>query len=197
MKVTQFTFENEKKVSPWKSSEKKQLLSTAIFNVNTIDRENSKGQKGTFIELESKDWINIIPVFTGTDGQEYFIMERQFRHGSASITTEFPAGLIEKGEDPEAAAKRELLEETGIKAGKLTKLADICPNSAFMANRAHFYLAEDLDYTGTRNFDENEDIQTVCLPVKKVLAQMGKDSMDNGIMLISCFLFTRYRGFEV
>ena len=62
-----------------------------------------------FYVLEYPDWVNVIAVTE--DGR--FIIERQYRHGIGSTGWEIPAGVCEKGETPEQAARRELLEETG------------------------------------------------------------------------------------
>ena len=51
--------------------------------------------------------------------QGELVIERQYRHGIEKVIWELPAGAIEPGEDPQEAAKRELLEETGYKAEKL------------------------------------------------------------------------------
>ena len=62
--------------------------------------------------LEYPDWINVLAITE--DGK--FVLERQYRHGLGKTCYEIPAGVIEKGETPLEAARRELQEETGIKA---------------------------------------------------------------------------------
>jgi 8-oxo-dGTP pyrophosphatase MutT (NUDIX family) len=178
----------------WTEKSRRKLLETPIFDVNGIERESTDGRKGMFVEIKTPQWINVIPVFTGTDGKRYFIMERQFRHGSQTVTLEFPAGLVEEGEDPEKAALRELLEETGIKAGKLTQTGLLNPNSAFMCTKGYFYVAQDLEYTGERHFDANEEIETVTISEDEVFKRMGKGEMDNGIMMVAAFLYLKFRG---
>ena len=178
----------------WVEKSRRKLLETPIFDVNGIERESTDGRTGSFVEIATPRWINVIPVFTGTDGKRYFVMERQFRHGSQSVTLEFPAGLVEEGEDPREAALRELLEETGIKAGKLTQTGFLNPNSAFMATGGYFYVAEDLEYTGERHFDPNEEIETVTISEAEVFKKMGKGDSDNGIMLVAAFLYLKFRG---
>jgi len=178
----------------WTEKSRRKLLETPIFDVNSIERESTDGRKGTFVEIATPQWINVIPVFTGTDGKRYFVMERQFRHGSQTVTLEFPAGLVEDGEDPKEAALRELLEETGIKAGKLTQTGLLNPNSAFMCTKGYFFVAEDLEYTGERHFDANEEIEAVTISEAEVFERMGKGEMDNGIMVVSAFLYLKYRG---
>ena len=67
-----------------------------------------------FYVLEYPDWVNVIAITE--DGM--FVLERQYRHGLGKTCYEIPAGVIENGETPLEAAKRELQEETGYGEGE-------------------------------------------------------------------------------
>lgn len=177
----------------WKSYERTLLAETPIFNVNSVRRTSPDGKEGNFVEIASPLFVNVIPYFVDTKGIPRFVMERQFRHGSESVTIEFPAGLVEKGEDPADAALRELEEETGIRCHKLTKIGELNTNPAFMNNRGYFYLAEELEELGTRHFDENEQIDTITIPCDEVFEKLGTGEFDNGVMLIAAFYYQRFR----
>lgn len=177
----------------WTTTERGKLLHTPIFDVDSAKRHSTDGREGTFVQINSPDWVNIIPYFVGSDGVPRFIMERQFRHGSESVTLEFPAGLVEKGEDPQCAALRELEEETGIKAHKIYKTGCLNPNPAFMTNKGHFFLVEELEDMEKRHLDANEQIDVVTVPVDEVMEKMGTGEMTNGIMLIASFFYNRFR----
>ena len=120
-----------------------------------------------------------------------FVMVDQFRHGSATVTREFPAGVVDEGEEPQEAGIRELLEETGLVGSKVTLLGDINPNPAFMNNRAYFYLIEDVTSKTQQSLDENEQMDVLSVPVKDVIEQMGTGIYDNGIMMIALGFFMR------
>ena len=77
-----------------------------------------------FYVLEYPDWVNVIAVTQ--DGK--FVFERQYRHGLGKTCYEIPAGVIESGETPLEAAKRELLEETGYGEGDWSLLMTISGN---------------------------------------------------------------------
>lgn len=178
----------------WETTSQKRILDTPIFSVNSVHRKNKDGKEANFIELDSPQWINVIPYFVGADGVPRCVLERQFRHGSNSVTLEFPGGLVEKGESPRDACLRELEEETGIRAHSLKLIGSVCPNSAFMNNTANFFLAQDLELvesTNERKLDENEEIDLVIMPISDVLERLGTADMDNGIMLMAGFYFLR------
>ncbi len=174
----------------WKTDSKKKVLDCHIFNVLTAERTAPDGRTGSFVEIESPDWIVAIPWFL-KDGVPYFIMEEQFRHGSESVTREFPAGLVEKGEAALAAAKREMLEETGM-TGSFTELGNVCPNNAFMSNRQSFFLVTDLEKKSGQSLDPNETIDVIEVPVEDVIRDMGTGLYDNGIMMMAIGFFLRY-----
>ena len=174
----------------WKSGERKKLFSCVLFDINSIERTHEDGRRGDFIELECNNWIVALPWFRRGDGVPCFIMEEQFRHGSESVTREFPAGLVEPSEEPLEAAKRELFEETGIK-GRFTLIGNVNPNSAFMCNRQCFYLVEGLERTGTQSLDQNEQIDVIEVPVEEVIRDMGTGLYDNGIMMMALGFFMR------
>ena len=67
-----------------------------------------------FYVLEYPDWVNVIAITK--DGQ--FVMERQYRHALGKTCYELPCGVMEQGEEPLEAVKRELMEETGYGGGE-------------------------------------------------------------------------------
>jgi len=96
----------------------------------------------------------IIPV--DKEGNIYFV--RQYRHSADKLVLEIPAGMIEKGEKPETAAFRELEEETGLKAGKLTYICNTYMAIGICTEKVYFYIAENLS-DGIQHLDPNEFIE--------------------------------------
>ena len=117
-----------------------------------------------------------VAVVALTDKNE-LIMERQFRYPFDQVIWEIPAGKIDKGEtDPLAAAKRELMEETGVTAGKMTFIGDYYPSPAILSERIYTYLATDLTY-GETDLDEDEFLAVEKVPIETVVDMI----MDNRI----------------
>ncbi|HQB90803.1 MAG TPA: NUDIX hydrolase [Sphaerochaeta sp.] len=175
----------------WKTGEKKRVYKGPIFDVRTVERSSSDGRSSRFIEVDAPTWVTIIPWFRSPQGVPMFVMVEQYRHGSGTVTREFPAGVVEEGEDPQDAALREMGEECALVGGRITKLGDVSPNSAFMNNRAHFFLTEDLALRGEQDLDENEQLDVLAVPVQTVIEEMGTGIYDNGIMMIALGFFMR------
>lgn len=176
----------------WDDVDKKTVLKTPIFNMVEVTRRSKEGVQAPFFTLHSPNWVTIIPWYINKEGIPCFVMVQQFRHGSAQVVREFPAGMVDFKEDPEIAAKRELKEETGIECSQLTQLACTNPNPAFMSNKAYFYLAQQLNGEKIQNLDKTEQLDVMSVPVKDVINQMGNSPLyDNGVMLIALGLFLK------
>jgi len=175
----------------WKTGEKKRVWAGPIFDVRAVERSSSDGRSSTFIEVDAPTWVTIIPWFRTPEGVPMFVMVEQYRHGADTITREFPAGVVEEGEEPIDAALREMGEECALAGSRVTKLGDVNPNSAFMNNRAHFFLVEDVALRGEQELDENEQLEVLAVPVRTVVEEMGTGIYDNGIMMIALGFFMR------
>lgn len=99
-------------------------------------------------------------------------MVRQPRFAIKQMTWEVPAGTLGKGENPLLCAKRELEEETGLKAGKIKKILAFYSSPGFLHEKMHLYKATNLK-AGTMNLDDDEEI-TVKVFTKKELLRMIK-----------------------
>ena len=182
-----FTDEDEK--LKWTCGPKKSLLKTVVFDVTSSTNTCCDGDRtvsGDYIVLDAPDWVIVIPETegTGADGQvqKEFYMVKQWRHGSKCLSVEFQGGVIDKGEEPEAAARRELLEETGCEAGRLTKLGQVNPNPALFSNRVHIFLAQDLQYTQGQSLDSDEFVNVIKVPVEQIVADMGTEQFPHALM---------------
>lgn len=161
----------------WTTEKTESILTTVVFEVTKHTNTNEAGISGDYIIMNAPDWVITIPEKDG-----YFLMVKQWRHGAKQLSVEFPGGVIDKGEDPETAARRELEEETGYKAGKLTKLGSVNPNPALFSNKVHVYLAENLTSTGKQHLDHDEFINYLEIPIEEVIQGMGTEEFPHALM---------------
>lgn len=170
-----FTSDDEK--LKWTEGEKKSLLNTCVFEVTSRHNTSATGVEGDYIIMNARDWAIVIP-----KKDDKFLMVKQWRHGESKLSIEFPGGVIDAGEEPDHAAKRELEEETGFKAGKLTKLGTVNPNPALFSNHVHVYLAEELISTGKQHLDEDEFVNYFEMPITEVIEGMGTEQFPHALM---------------
>jgi ADP-ribose pyrophosphatase len=96
--------------------------------------------------------------------QPYVLLERQYRHAAQDYLWELPAGRIDKGERSLAAAKRELLEETGYTAARWKRILKFYASPGFVAETMNVYLARGL-HAGTAQPEADEVIQQRLVPL--------------------------------
>lgn len=172
----------------WDPKEKKELLKTAVFTVNQVTSNSPDKKSGNFIVLDAPDWCIVIPEL-----ENDFLMVRQWRHGENSLSIEFPGGVIEKDESPEKAAMRELLEETGYKAGKMTYLGKANPNPAIMSNHIYFFMAQNLIPTGKQHLDNDEYINYMKIPKNEVFNKFGDEEYSHALMMSALFRYFMHK----
>lgn len=97
------------------------------------------------------------------------VMNRQVRPGVDAELLELPAGTLEENEDPLAAAKRELEEETGYAAGKIEAMGEFFTSPGFITERMRAFRATELRRT-KQNLDEGEQITTEIVDIKVIRA---------------------------
>ncbi|HEY4010500.1 MAG TPA: NUDIX hydrolase [Acidobacteriaceae bacterium] len=123
------------------------------------------------------------------------LLIRQYRHAAGQFLLELPAGRIEPGEKLMPAAKRELLEETGYRAKRWSKLVQYYASPGFVAESMDILLAEDLVAApGEGTPDEDEHIEVVPTPLSEAvrLAMTGK--LHDGKSLIAILFYATRRG---
>ena len=165
----------------WKEESRKTVYTCPVFSITQRTCRSPSDNLKTYTVLDTLDWAIVIPVLETEQGRK-FVMVRQWRHGAQELSLEFPGGVFEKGEKSIQAAQRELKEETGYTAGRITKLGEFNPNPAIMSNQVHFYLAEDLLNTGVQELDEDEYVNVETIPWEDVLNNLGKRPYIHALM---------------
>ncbi|NVJ28220.1 MULTISPECIES: NUDIX hydrolase [Myxococcus] len=130
------------------------------------------------------DWVNVIAVTP----EDSLVLVRQFRFGIGADTLELAGGLVEEGEDPAAAAARELEEETGYVAGRVEPLGWMHPNPALQDNRCFIFLARDCVRAHAGRQDESEDIAVELHPRADVPRLILEGHITHSLVVGALFL---------
>jgi ADP-ribose pyrophosphatase len=113
------------------------VLSHPHIAVREHELDPAHGGPRRIVTIDLLDWV----IVSATDPEGRFVLVDQHRHGIDAPTVECAGGVVDPGEQPEAAARRELLEESGFEATTLEPLGWVHPNPALHGNRAFFYFA--------------------------------------------------------
>ncbi|MDE5556397.1 MAG: NUDIX hydrolase [Ruminococcus sp.] len=135
-----------------------------IFTIVHDTAELENGESAVRDVLLHSGGVCIIPV---TENNEIF-MVKQFRYPFREVTTEIPAGKLEKGENHYDCGKRELLEETGCICTEYIYLGEIYPTPAYNTEIIHVYLAKGLEYE-KQNLDPDEFLDVEKIPLTDAL----------------------------
>lgn len=122
------------------------------------------------------------------------LLIRQYRHAAGQFLLELPAGRIEPGEKLIPAAKRELLEETGFRAKRWSKLVRYYASPGFVAESMDILLAEDLVAApGEGTPDEDERIELLPTPLSEALRLALAGKLHDGKSLIGILFYANRR----
>ena len=159
-----------------------------MFTVDALHaRRDGDADPHVFYRINSSSWVNVVS--RTPDGR--FVMVRQFRQGSASVTLEIPGGLVDDGEDPAEAAARELEEETGYRPASVRKIGEVNPNPALFANRVHTFLAEGCVKVGEIENDAAEETVVALLDEAALHEAAKAGEVDHALVLAALYWLSR------
>lgn len=161
--VQHFGYRVDEERLMWKEKSVRHIITNKWIDFRESEFQFPDGTSfSPYYSYTRKDYV--VVVASDTEGR--YICVRQFRQGVMKVTTEFPAGGLDHSgcskygageyEEPLRAAKRELMEETGYAAGRITKLLSIPSNATISSNYAHIFLAEQCTRAGNQNLDSTE-----------------------------------------
>jgi ADP-ribose pyrophosphatase len=105
---------------------------------------------------------------------------------------EIPAGTLEPNEPPEAAAPRELAEETGYQAARWTKLTEFFPSPGVLSERTHLYVAQD-STPGPMHLEDDEHIEPRIVAWRDALQWAQDGTIQDAKTLVAILLWDRLR----
>jgi ADP-ribose pyrophosphatase len=167
----------------WQRLRSEKLFETPYFILRSDRLRLPDGViKDPYYVIERPDAAIIFPLTK--EGK--VILVRQFRPPLKRMELGLPAGLIEPGEKPEAAARRELLEETGYAGGEWEPLGSLASSPSLKDNWAYLFLARDVEETSAPDPDEHELVEVVRESVEDILGLIrgGQIVSSSGVAAI-------------
>ena len=172
------------------SLEWKLIESEYIFRDDwlTARRDRCEMPDGRVVEsyyvLEYPEWANVVALTE----DNLVLLIRQYRHALGRVITELPCGVVEPGEAPMEAMRRELLEETGYEAAEMMEMAALSPNAATCTNLSHFFLARGARKIAGQRLDSNEQIEVLPTPWDEVIAMARRGEIMQATHVATLFM---------
>lgn len=163
--------------------DKKTLYEGRVFSLVREQVTLPNGREAQLDIIEHPGAAAILPV----SEDRALLLLKQYRHAAGGFIWEIPAGTLDPGESPEECAHRELIEETGHKAGNLEKLASVTPVPGYSTEVIHIYLATDLS-PASQNLDPDEVLSVHRLSPKEVREMLWKNEITDAKTLLAIHL---------
>jgi ADP-ribose pyrophosphatase len=167
----------------------KELLRTSIFHVTADHAIDPDGFEIKRAIVQHGGSAVMMPI----DDRRRVLLVRQYRLPARRFTWELPAGRIDEGETALQAAKRELVEEAGLRAKKWAKLAEFYPSPGFLAEKMTIYTARELTQ-GEATPMEDERIQTKWYTASELDKLIGSGKIIDAKTQIGFLYWQRYLG---
>ena len=135
------------------------------FRRDEVELEN--GEKAIREVVSHPGGVCVVAI----DENENVFLVEQFRYPYMKELLEIPAGKLDRGEDPFEAAKRELLEETGVVANSYMSLGQLYPSPGYFDEIIYMYMAKDLEYK-SQSLDEDEFLTVKKMPIKDLVYEI-------------------------
>lgn len=182
--------------APWLERNCKLQGETRLFQQFLIRRRSpNSAVEHDFTQLRCPEWVNVVAFTAPALGGELLMVE-QFRHGVDASTLETVGGVVDPGELPSRAAERELLEETGHRAGRWVDLGSCAPNPAVQNNHCHFFLALDCEPVSALHLDPSEELRVWAVPWAEAEAMLRSGRLDHALVMVALLRLLLWPGWE-
>jgi ADP-ribose pyrophosphatase len=159
------------------------LMKGRAFAIRRDHLKTPDGRETKFEIIEHGGSVVIIPI----DESGNILLVRQYRHATGQDLLELPAGTLDDDEEPEVCAAREIREETGMAAGKLTKVGDFYLAPGYSTEFMVVYLATDLSHNPLEA-DADEFLSVEYVPIAEAIQMAERGEVPDAKSLAALFL---------
>ncbi|WP_153558289.1 NUDIX domain-containing protein [Roseimaritima sediminicola] len=175
---------------PWRILHSREVYRDPWVRLRQDDVRRPDGHPGSYVVVHLKPGVCVLAM----DADRHVYLTREFHYGVGRVTLEAVSGGVEPGEAAEPTARRELGEELGITAGRLTALGTTDPFTANVVSPTALFLAEDLTF-GQPDPEGTEQIECVKMPLDEAVRRVmeGEITHAPSCLVILKTAFTQSR----
>lgn len=165
------------------------VANSRFLQTEQLDLEFSNGERRTYERLKASGLgaVIIVPMLD----EHTVLLVREYGAGVGRYELGLPKGRLDRDETAEQGAERELKEEVGYGARKLTILHNLSLSPSYMTHMAHVVLAQDL-YPERLTGDEPEELEVVPWKMDELHALIGRDDVTEGRSIAALFIAREY-----
>lgn len=153
-----------------------------VFSTAFVEATHPRtGALKRFSLIDCADWVNVLALTT----DDRVVLLRQFRPGVARVCLEIPGGMIDPGEDPIAAAVRELAEETGYGGGSYELIGKVAPNPALQRNTLYTVLARGVGPVQAATPDDGEVLAVELASLAECQRRLVAGDIDHALVMVA------------
>jgi ADP-ribose pyrophosphatase len=164
-----------------------------VWNVSLVEFEAPDGSSFTRDIVRSPGAVGVLPLVFDAEGNPSVVLVSQYRPPYERNVIEMPAGMRDiEGEDTEEVARRELIEEAGLRAGHLELLTEILPSPGMTDSVTTLYLATECSPAPhDRQGPEEEHMELLHLPLVEAMAMVERGEITDAKTVVALLLADR------
>ena len=165
--------------------ESKRIHSGRVIDLDLDTVRFPDGSTGQLEVIRHPGAAAVVPFASDPRGADpTILLIQQYRYATNGALIEIPAGRLNPGEDPRVCAQRELLEEVGVKAGRLERLTTMWTTPGFTDERIHLFWAADLT-AGKHAREPDEFIEVTPTPLSEVLTLIRSGAISDAKTVVA------------
>lgn len=164
------------------------ILETSRFRVEEVQQKLAGGQTRTRAIVRHPGAVAVLPLVT----PDSVCLIHNYRIAADQTLVELPAGTLEPNEPPAETAARELIEETGFRAGRIEHLQSFYLSPGIMDERMHLYVATDLVQVGAAR-EPGEEIENWIVSWSEAMDLVAQGRIQDAKSLVGLLYYDRFR----